>query len=171
MPQTVPEELLQEANAANLLVNTVAEFAGPALATALVLGLGAGWAFAIDAATFLVSRVPAARAAARARRAPAAPASMLIELRDGWREFRVAHVGLGRSLICRSAADAVAFAPYSRSGRRVAEEVYGSTASSACSARRSGVGTIAGALIGLRWRPLQPLLAAMVLNLGGRSRR
>ena len=38
MPQTVPEDLLQDANAATALVNTVAEFAGPALATALVLG-------------------------------------------------------------------------------------------------------------------------------------
>ena len=55
MPQTVPEELLQDANAATGVVNTVAEFAGPALATALVLGVGAGWAFALDAATFLVS--------------------------------------------------------------------------------------------------------------------
>ena len=31
------------------------DFAGPALATALVLGLGPGYAFALDAATFLVS--------------------------------------------------------------------------------------------------------------------
>ena len=38
MPQTVPEELLQDASAATAIVNTVAEFAGPALATALVLG-------------------------------------------------------------------------------------------------------------------------------------
>ena len=52
MPQTVPEELLQEANAATALVNTMAEFAGPALATALVLGIGAGWAFALDARRF-----------------------------------------------------------------------------------------------------------------------
>ena len=37
MPQTVPEDLLQGANAATSLVNTVAEFAGPAFATALVL--------------------------------------------------------------------------------------------------------------------------------------
>ena len=35
--------------------NNVAEFVGPALATLLVLGVGAGTAFAIDAATFVVS--------------------------------------------------------------------------------------------------------------------
>src|SRR5829696_4733646 len=55
LPQTVPEEEIQEARAASGTIETLAEFAGPALATALVLGLGAGWAFAIDAATFLVS--------------------------------------------------------------------------------------------------------------------
>ena len=39
LPQTVPEALLQEANAMSSFVNTVAEFLGPALATVLVLGL------------------------------------------------------------------------------------------------------------------------------------
>ena len=65
-----PRPMLQEANAATS-VDTVAEFAGPALATALVLGLGAGWAFALDAATFLVSAVflsVCGRAAAARRR-------------------------------------------------------------------------------------------------------
>ena len=55
LPQTVPEELIQEANAANGLTQTLAEFAGPAIATVLVLTLGTGAAFAIDAGTFLVS--------------------------------------------------------------------------------------------------------------------
>ena len=69
VPQTVPEPMLQEANAATSVVQTVAEFAGPALATALVLGVGAGWAFALDAATFLVSAAfLVADAAAGARR-------------------------------------------------------------------------------------------------------
>ena len=69
VPQTVPEEMIQEAKAAGSTVETVAEFAGPALATALVLGLGAGWAFALDAVDVPGLRVPAhARAPARARR-------------------------------------------------------------------------------------------------------
>ncbi len=54
-PQTVPEEEIQPAKAAIGTVETLAEFIGPALATLLVLGVGPGWAFAIDAATFLVS--------------------------------------------------------------------------------------------------------------------
>ena len=85
LPQTVPEADIQQATAITTMTNNVAEFAGPALATALVLSAGAGWAFAIDAATFLISasflmrvrprtRVAAAGAAAAVADAPAASA-------------------------------------------------------------------------------------------------
>ena len=53
LPQTVPEEDIQQATAITTMSNNIAEFAGPALATVLVLGAGAGWAFALDAATFV----------------------------------------------------------------------------------------------------------------------
>src|SRR5688500_15302934 len=54
LPQTVPEEDIQAAQALTGITNTVGQFLGPAVATALVLGLGAGWAFGLDALTFLV---------------------------------------------------------------------------------------------------------------------
>src|SRR4051812_21620095 len=87
VPQTVPESHLQEANAANSLVETTAEFLGPALATVLVLGIGAGWAFAADAATFLVSASFLIRMRPRARGMRAPRTSLVSELRDGWTEF------------------------------------------------------------------------------------
>ncbi len=79
LPQTVPEEEIQQANGLSTLSNNIGEFAGPALATALVLGLGAGWAFALDAATFLVSaallsRVRPRRRETTARQLAVAPA-------------------------------------------------------------------------------------------------
>ena len=49
IPQTVPEDELQQANAASSVVHNAGELVGPAIATALVLG--AGWAFAFDALT------------------------------------------------------------------------------------------------------------------------
>ena len=55
LPQTVPEEDIQPAQALTGITNTVSQFLGPALATGLVLGLGAGWAFLLDALTFLLS--------------------------------------------------------------------------------------------------------------------
>src|SRR6185436_18951068 len=84
LPQTVPEEEIQPARAASGTMETIAEFAGPSLATALVLGLGAGWAFAIDAATFLVSVAFLARVRARTRGEAVVRMRMAAELRAGW---------------------------------------------------------------------------------------
>ncbi len=67
LPQTVPEQEIQQANGLSTLSNNIGEFAGPALATALVLGLGAGWAFALDAATFLISAALLSRVRPRRR--------------------------------------------------------------------------------------------------------
>src|SRR5271165_912564 len=55
LPQTVPEADIQPATAVTSMSSNVSEFAGPALATVLVLGAGAGWAFGLDAATFVLS--------------------------------------------------------------------------------------------------------------------
>jgi MFS family permease len=41
LPQTVPEEEIQKANAITRIVHNLVEFAGPALATLLVLGVSA----------------------------------------------------------------------------------------------------------------------------------
>jgi len=83
VPQTVPEERIQDAKAATGALETVAEFAGPALATALVLGLGAGWAFALDALTFLVSAAFLLGVRPRERGVAEERQSVLVELREG----------------------------------------------------------------------------------------
>ncbi|MCX4820791.1 MFS transporter [Streptomyces sp. NBC_01142] len=85
--QTVPEERLQEANSLTSLARASGNVAGPVLAGLLVAFAGAGWAIAVDAATFALSAlclgflpraVVPARLSARA---------MLDDLREGWREF------------------------------------------------------------------------------------
>lgn len=56
IPQTVSsDDDIQGAQALGGVSAELANFASPALATALVLGVGGGWAFGLDAATFLVS--------------------------------------------------------------------------------------------------------------------
>ena len=153
MPQTVPEDAAAGGQRGDVAGQTVAEFAGPALATALVLGIGAGWAFALDAATFVVSAAFLIRdAAAAARRGRAAPSSVLVELREGWTEFRArAWVWGTVAIFCFLLI--FAFAPYIVLGPTVAEEVYGGAGFYGVLAAALGAGTIAGALIGLRWRP------------------
>jgi MFS family permease len=94
LPQTVPDAQLQQANAMITLFENVAEFAGPALATALVLGAGAGSAFALDAATFLFSAAFLARVRPHARGAAVTPTAtperetVWKGIREGSREVR-----------------------------------------------------------------------------------
>ena len=165
MPQTVPEDLLQEANSATALVNTVAEFAGPALATALVLGIGAGWAFALDAATFLVSAAFVIRVRPRRRGEVRPRSSVLIDLREGWTEFR-ARAWVWGTVAIFSFLLIFALAPYFVLGATVAEDVYGWRGFYGVLASALGAGTIAGAVIAMRWRPRRPMLAAFAMNLG-----
>ncbi len=88
LPQTVPEELIQDARALTESTSNIGFLLGPALATALVLGVGAGEAFAFDAATFVLSALLLWRVQPRSRGLEAASASLAHELRAGWREVR-----------------------------------------------------------------------------------
>jgi len=164
LPQTVPEAEIQQARAASGTVETLAEFGGPALATALVLGLGAGWAFAIDAATFLVSVAFLLRVRARPRGDAPVRQPVLAELREGWTAVRE-RAWLWSILLCFSAAVLLSFAPWYTLGPTVADELYGSTGVFGLLVAAAGAGTIAGALTGFRWRPLHPLRSGMLLAL------
>src|ERR1700685_2684571 len=89
VPQTVPESMIHDATALSQSTQTLAILIGPALSTALVLGVGAGEAFLFDAATFVISAVLLVRVRTRVRGekiASVASPSVLSELRAGWRE-------------------------------------------------------------------------------------
>ncbi len=183
LPQTVPEEEIQQANGLSTLSNNIGEFAGPALATALVLGLGAGWAFALDAATFLVSaallsrvrprrrettarQIAAAPAPAPATPAPAAahssePAGVWSEIRDGYREVR-SRSWVWATLAAFCAALFTGLAPWFVLGPVVAREQYGEIGVYGLVSAVLGVGTIIGSLLGIGWRPRFPMRAAML---------
>lgn len=163
VPQTVPEELIQEANAANGLTQTLAEFAGPALATVLVLTLGTGAAFAVDAATFLVSAGLLALVRPRPRGERPQRTSLVAELRDGWHEVR-ARAWVWVTIAVFGVHLVLGFAPYVVLGPTVAAERYGDAALWGWVAASVGLGTAAGALIALRWRPSFPLRTGILLT-------
>jgi predicted MFS family arabinose efflux permease len=164
VPQTVPEDEIQGARAAFGTVETIAEFAGPALATALVLGVGAGWAFALDAATFLISAAFLVRLKPRRRGEPGERTSVLAELRDGWTEFR-SRTWIWVIVAVFSLALLTAFGPWMTLGPTISIERYDTRAVYGILATAMGAGTIAGALIGFRWRPRHPMRTAMLLAL------
>jgi predicted MFS family arabinose efflux permease len=161
VPQTVPEEMIQEAKAAGSTIETVAEFAGPALATALVLGLGAGWAFAIDAVTFLVSAAFLTRVHPRDRGAAPVRRRLAEDLREGWGEVR-SRAWIWVTIAVFSFALLLSFGPWTTLGPTVAEREYGSTGAFGLLAAALGAGTMVGAVLGFRWRPLHPMRAAFL---------
>ena len=129
VPQTVDEDEIQGAQALTGVSREIAEIAGPALATALVLGVGGAAAFALDAATFVVSALLLTRVRGRERgeRRASAPAS-LRELVEGWEAVRAARLGLGdgAGVLGRAARRARAVLRARRRGRR--RTLYGSDA-------------------------------------------
>jgi MFS family permease len=164
VPQTVPEEMIQEAKAAGSTIETIAQFAGPALATALVLGLGAGWAFAVDALTFLVSAAFLTRVNPRERGARSERHRLLEDLREGWGEVR-SRAWIWVTITVFSFSLLLSVAPWWTLGPTVAEDRYGSTGAYGLLATAMGAGTMLGALLGFRWRPLHPLRAAFIVVL------
>lgn len=175
VPQTVPESEIQPASALVSASTTLAELCGPALATLLVVGLGAGVAIAVDAATFLLSAALLAQVHPRVRAtavdpsadlpatiAPeAAPrASVLRELRDGWDAFRE-RSWVWATVAAFCATLFVGLAPYLVLGPVIARDEYGSVSSYGVIATVVGLGAVLGAVVGLRWKPERPMVVAL----------
>ncbi len=164
LPQTVPEPEIQQAKAMTGLFDNTAEFLGPALGTALVLGIGAGPAFALDAASFLLSAVLLTRVRPRARTAAAdgrPRGTLRSELADGFREVR-ARTWVWATLAAFCVALFAGLAPWLVLGPVVARQRYGSVAVFGVVASALGAGTVIGSLVGGRWRPRYPMRMAML---------
>ncbi len=162
LPQTVPEEEIQEANAVTTMFANLAEFAGPALATALVLGFSPAAAFGIDALTFLVSAALLVRVRPRERGEPAAlaPVSVCSDVRIGFAEVR-SRAWVWATLAAFCIALFCALAPLFVVGPIVARQQYGDIAVFGYVFAAFGAGTVAGSLAALRWRPRYPMRQAM----------
>jgi MFS family permease len=170
LPQTVPEADIQPATAVTGMSNNVAEFAGPALATALVLGAGAGWAFALDAATFLISAAFLSRVRPRERgAAPATAASgervgVWTSIREGAREVR-SRAWVWATLASFCVALFCGLASWFVLGPIVAREQYGHLAVYGVLEAAIGFGTIIGSLAAIGWRPRYPMRLGILATL------
>jgi MFS family permease len=161
VPQTVAEEDIQAAQALGGVTRELASFASPALATALVLGVGGAAAFGLDALTFVFSAALLIRVKARSRGVAAGRTTVLHELREGWHAVRERSWVWG-TIAAFSAAILVALAPFFVLGAAVANEVYGTEAVFGLTNAAWGIGTITGVIIGARWKPRRPMLTGMI---------
>ena len=164
LPQTVPESLIQDARALTEAMANVAFLAGPAIATALVLGVGAWEAFALDAATFLFSAAMLVRVSTRSRGESAAAESVAHALRVGWREVR-SRSWVWVTIAVFTGAVLCVYAPWYSLAPVIARDHYGGAGVFGVLESIAGVGAVCGGVIGLSWRPARPLFAGMLLVL------
>lgn len=164
IPQTVPEALIQDAKALTESVSNLAFLLGPALATAVVLGVGAGEAFAFDAATFILSALLLARVHPRRRGEEAAEGSVLAQLREGLYEVR-SRAWVWITIAVFTGAVMCVYARWYALAPAISRDVYGSAGVFGLLESVAGVGALLGAIIGVRWRPRRPLRAGMLLVL------
>jgi MFS family permease len=171
IPQTVPESLLQDAKAITETMANLAFLIGPALATVLVLGVGAGEAFALDAATFVVSALFTLRvhprplpAGADADEPASESPSIIRELHDGWREVR-SRTWVWVVIAVFAGAVMCVYAPWYALAPVIARDHYGGAGLFGVLESVAGVGAVIGALTALRWRPRHPLRTGLLLTL------
>ncbi len=166
LPQTVGEDEIQEAQAVIGTTESVARLLGPAIGTALFVGLGAGAAFAADAATFFVSALLLIGIHARTRTPAAAqpqqPLRFRRELADGFAEVR-SRVWVWATVLGATQFLMMGLAPLFVLGPAVAKEQYGSTTAYGIILIAFGAGSLLGGLAGLRWHPRRPLMIGLAL--------
>jgi Major Facilitator Superfamily len=165
LPRTVPGEEIQEAQALSNLTRNFAELTGPALATALVLGAGAGWAFLLDGLTFVVSAMLMLRVRVSDEPVVGERRTALAELAEGFGEVR-SRPWIWVTVVAFAVAVPVGYAPLFVLGPTIAENSYDSAALFGIVTTLFGAGALVGALSGLRWRPLHPMRAGFFIIAG-----
>jgi MFS family permease len=158
IPQVVSAGRLQQANALISMTQYLCTIFGPILASVIIVTSNAGWAFAVDAATFLISaffvgRLPVITVARTATQ-------LRTEFLAGWREFRSRRWLLIDGVFSALASFAV-LAPFLTLGPVVAERSLGGAPAWAAIIAAFGAGSVVGGVGLLRFSPARPLVAAV----------
>jgi len=158
IPQVVKPDALQAANALLGAARSASLMLGAALAGMLVAAVGSGATLALDAASFAVASALIARISARTQ-VESEPASMLHDLRVGFREFR-SHQWLWAIVLQFSVLVMGVEALFGLIGPATARDQLGGARDWGFVMAAFGAGTIAGGLLMLRARIERPMLFA-----------
>jgi MFS family permease len=162
---TVPSDLLQKANALLSLTRSIAGAAGPLVASALAISVGAGWALIINGGTFVLSAVLLAQIKVILPALPKAPRNFFTELAQGFREVTSrawVWSSIGAFMFSHLAmAIFTVLGPLVLLSRENGELSWGLViAAIAC-------GQFAGDLLAMRLVPVRPIVASRLLELLG----
>jgi len=166
IPQTVPAQMLRQANALARMGSNAAAIAGAALGGVVVAVLGPGWGIAADAASFFAAAL--LFAGLRVARVNAgAGTSVIRELADGWREFW-SRTWLWAVVVEFAFINMAYGGAFNVLGPVVAEQRLGGAAAWGIIVAAQGAGLILGGVVSARRHASRPLLAgnsALLLQL------
>jgi predicted MFS family arabinose efflux permease len=163
VPQTVSRPRLQQANGLLQLSRSTANVIGPAIAGVLVATVGAGWAFAADSVTFVVSAL--FLAALRIERETRDVRTRFVaDLVEGWREF-TSRTWVWVSVTHFAFFHLLVLAPFWVLTPIVAKDELNGAGSYATILSAWGIGSILGGLLALRVEPRRPLAVAFAIIL------
>lgn len=165
VPQVVPADQLQGANGLLRLSTNGSRILGLAVAGALVVFIGPGWALAIDAATFLVSAVLLAGVQVPNTRVDG-DSGLLGDLRHGWREFS-SRQWIWVIVLQFSVLNAATTAGVGVLGPVIAKRDLGGAAAWSTILAGEAIGMLLGVLVVMRMRPSRPMLVATLAVFGG----
>ncbi|HET7173487.1 MAG TPA: MFS transporter [Nocardioidaceae bacterium] len=161
IPQVVPRTHLQQANSLLSLVRGGATIVGPSVGGLLVVGLGSGWAIAVDALTWAVAAGFMARLGLpAARSSDLASTSAWRDLRDGWSAF-TSYTWLWVVVLAFGALNAIQAGSIFTLGPMIAKQTVGIPAWGYAVSAES-LGLLAATVVMLRWRPRYALRAGMI---------
>jgi MFS family permease len=155
LPAIVPDAELQSANALRYSAMSVGQICGSVVAGLLVAGVGAGWTFAVDAATFAVS----ASCLLRLRlpdRALTEAGGFFAELREGWAAF--ASRRWVWTVVAYFAVSNIVWGAWLVLGPVIAFHRLGGSAAWGTVLAGAGVGTLIGSLLATQLKPTRPLV-------------
>lgn len=156
IPQMVPKEQLQRANALMSISGSFLSVCGPAAAGILVALFGPGVVFAIDAASFAVSAISLSLLRLPLRPLPK-EASFRADLAAGWHELAI-RPWYWLNLIAHALWN-FAIPAYFVLGPVIAARSLGGASAWGAISAAFAIGAVAGGLIALRAHPQRPLIA------------
>jgi MFS family permease len=158
VPQTVPQPMLQQANAALRLSLNATNIVGAAIGGILVAATSPGWAIAIDAASY-----GAAAACIGAMNLPGGVrvegSTVLHELREGWQDFW-SRTWLWAIVLQFAIVNAVETGSVNVLGPAVAKKDLGGAGAWGGVLAATSLGLVLTGVVMLRWRPRRILRTA-----------
>jgi MFS family permease len=162
VPEVVRSEQRKKANALRKMAESLGWIVGAALGAAILVAGHPGWAFTVDAATFLASALLVKALAtpfASLAEEPDEYQGIRVEVAEGWAAVR----GLGwfwRVALEFAVLNTLVFAPFFVFGPAVAAQSLGGAEAWALILTGLAVGELLGGAFAMKWQPAHPLSAA-----------